>query len=245
MLSKSQQSFVKSLQLKKFRKLHGLFIAEGLKSITEFQKANYAIQKIYYVPEKIPKMDIFLDNEKYIAVTSEELAKISALKHPQEALAIVEIPSFPTLTCQSLRHTYALVLDDIQDPGNLGTIIRTADWFGFSYIICSDNTADIYNPKVVQATMGSLAHLQVHYVSLEDWLNQCSLPKYGTFIGGDSIYRTSFESEGLIIFGNEGKGITPAIEKMIDYKITIPKFGQAESLNVAQSVAVVCSELKR
>ena len=137
------------------------------------------------------------------------------------------------------------MLDGIQDPGNMGTIIRTADWFGIQHIICSDDTVDVYNPKVVQATMGSIAHVNVYYTGLEAFLPQIKLPVFGALLDGENIYRTDFGSEGLLIMGNEGNGLRPAIVKLIQQAITIPRTGNAESLNVGIATAIFCSEIKR
>ena len=244
MLSKSQQSLIKSLQLKKFRKAHGLFIAEGFKCITEFQKANYVLEKVFYVPDKASKMDIFSDNEKSQIISSEELKKISALKQPQGALALFKVPSDQNLKPADLKGKFSLVLDEIQDPGNLGTILRTADWFGISQVICALHTADIYNPKVVQASMGSIAHLQITYQDLPQWLPTIPLPKWGMLLEGESIHTAKFGKEGLFILGNEGQGIRPEVQAKLDRQLTIPRVGQAESLNVGIAAGILCAYIR-
>ena len=244
MISKSQISFIKSLQLKKFRKAHKLFIVEGIKSITEFFEEDYTLQSIFYLPEMSPKVVNFLRNIKGFEVTSEELNKISTLTNPQGVLAVFVIPEYD-LPLEDMRGRYALALDNVQDPGNLGTIIRTADWFGIDTLICSKDTADIYNPKVVQASMGSLARMKIKYCDLSSFLPEYPYAVYGALLEGESIYETEFAEEGVVILGNEGHGIRDDVSQYVTKKITIPRAGRAESLNVAISSAIICSELNR
>ena len=178
-----------------------------------------------------------------ISVT--ELEKVSSLKTPQDAIAQIKIPEWPALRHEELKGQFALVLDGIQDPGNMGTIIRIADWFGIGHIICSEDTVDAYNPKVVQACMGSLARVKVYYTDLRDFLGSVKLPVFGALLDGTNIYEADFGNEGLIIMGNEGNGIRPEIEKLVEKAITIPRVGKAESLNVAIATALFCSEVSR
>ena len=178
-----------------------------------------------------------------ISVT--ELEKISTLKTPQEVLALVKMPQWPVLQYEHLKGKFSLVLDGIQDPGNLGTIIRIADWFGIENIICSDDTVDAYNPKVVQACTGSLARVKVHYARLNDFLPGVKLPVFGALLDGSNIYKTDFGSEGLLVVGNEGNGIRPEVQKLVGKAVTIPRIGKAESLNVAIATALFCSEITR
>lgn len=167
------------------------------------------------------------------------------MQTPQGILATVKIPQQSAIDLASLKNQYTLVVDDVQDPGNLGTIIRTADWFGIKQIICSLHTVEAYNPKTVQATMGSLARVKVIYTDLADFFEKCDLKVYGAVLGGNSIYEEHWEKEGLLMLGNEGHGISSDLEKYIDQPITIPKIGNGESLNVAISAAIICSELGR
>ena len=160
-------------------------------------------------------------------------------------LAQISIPEWPVLQDAQLKGKFSLVLDGIQDPGNLGTIIRIADWFGISNIICSDDTVDAYNPKVVQACMGSLARVKVHYIYLTDFLSTIKLPLFGALLNGEDIYNTNFGREGLIIMGNEGNGLRPEVQKLVSKAVTIPRIGKAESLNVAIATALFCSEITR
>ncbi|QNL48471.1 RNA methyltransferase [Olivibacter sp. SDN3] len=245
MLPKSQLQFIKSLHHKKFRKEHGLFIVEGIKSITEFLQSDYTVHHIFHSSNLGPKIDIFLKNVKLNTITERELAAISTVKTPQGILALVEIPSDEPINYNQLSGNFTLVLDTIQDPGNMGTIIRTADWFGIHKIICSENTVDIFNPKVVQATMGSLAHVSVVYTNLTSFLSNINVPVYATLLTGQSIYKTDFGNEGVILLGNEGSGINQNLLPNNTIGITIPRYGSAESLNVALSTAICCSEIRR
>ncbi|GGI50328.1 hypothetical protein GCM10011425_15400 [Mucilaginibacter galii] len=170
---------------------------------------------------------------------------MSSLTTPQEVLAVIHMPEWPPLTQSNLINRFTLVLDGVQDPGNLGTIIRTADWFGIQHIICSEDTVDAYNPKVVQATMGSLSRVKLHYTNLATLLPQFNLPVLGAMLNGDNIYTANLGTQGLIIMGNEGNGLRPEIEKLITQSITIPRIGEAESLNVAIATALFCSEVSR
>jgi TrmH family RNA methyltransferase len=246
MLSKSQISFVNSLHQKKFRKEHSLFIVEGIKSIIEFIQSDYRVEVVYITPHEMPKLANLSQKIKVQEITDTELKKISALTTPQGALALIHIPEKTKIGPESFEKSIILVLDGIQDPGNMGTIIRIADWFGFKDIICSVSTVEAYNPKTVQATMGSLSRINVHYLELSDLFSKNTLPVYGALLNGTSVYETDLTSQkGFLILGNEGNGISAEIQKYITQAITIPRFGDAESLNVAVSAAIFCSEIKR
>ncbi|MEO8795643.1 MAG: RNA methyltransferase [Daejeonella sp.] len=245
MLSKSQISFVKSLHQKKFRKEHSLFIVEGIKSVTEFINSDYIVDSIFCTENVMPKLGNLSQKIKLNQISSADLDRISNLTTAQQVLALVKIPEQQDLNVEKLQNEFSLILDGIQDPGNLGTIIRTADWFGINNIICSEDTAEIYNPKVVQASMGSLPRINISYTNLVSLLSKCKIPVYGALLNGESIYQTIFEKNGFIIFGNEGKGISAEISQFVTHPVTIPAFGKAESLNVAISAAIFCSELKR
>ena len=173
------------------------------------------------------------------------MEKISTLQAPQGILALVNIPETTTIDRAALRNNFSLVLDGIQDPGNLGTIIRTADWFGFKHVICSPNTVEVYNPKTVQATMGSLCRVNVSYHDLAALLKDIRIPVFGAMLNGSSLYETQWGTEGLVILGNEGQGVSPEIIDLIDRPVTIPRVGQAESLNVAVSAAIFCADISR
>jgi TrmH family RNA methyltransferase len=239
MLSKNQIKFVHSLELKKNRKREQLFVAEGPKVVGDLLRAGFRPHSIFSTN---PQQDGQL-------VTEEELQRISFLQHPQEVLAVFHIPDSKLLPINP--HGLSLALDGIQDPGNLGTIIRIADWFGIDTILCSEDTADIYNPKVVQATMGSIARVKVTYLNLKEYLNTLSteIPIYGTFLDGDNIYQKDLTANGIIIMGNEGKGISPAIAEKVNHRLLIPNYPEgkatADSLNVAIATAITCSEFRR
>lgn len=245
MLSKSQINLLKSLQQKKFRREHGLFIVEGHKSIAEFIDSAYLVETVYHTPSFDSKMLNLSRKINSCEISVTELEKISGLKTPQDALALINIPKWPVLQHEQLKGRFSLALDGIQDPGNLGTIIRIADWFGINHIVCSEDTVDAYNPKVVQACMGSLARVKVHYTSLTEFLPQIKLPIFGALLDGENIYDTDFGNEGFIIMGNEGNGLRAEIRKLVNQAITIPRIGKAESLNVAIATALFCSEITR
>lgn len=245
MLSKAQISLITSLQHKKFRTVHGLFIVEGIKSVTEFVHSSYKVQKIFATDQACAKLLKIPQSIKPIVLSENDFNKISALKSPQGALALVEIPEWQDLDLASLKNRHTLVLDGVQDPGNLGTIIRTAEWFGIEQIICSQDTVDAYNPKVVQATMGSLARVKLHYTAIDELIKQQEIPTYGALLEGKSIYDVDFGSQGLIIMGNEGNGIRPELIPSIKTAVTIPRIGLAESLNVAVATTIFCSEIAR
>ena len=239
MISKNQIKLIRSLELKKNRKREGLFVAEGPKVVGDLLQAGYKSKMLF---STIERKDAEL-------ITDDELRKISFLQHPQEVLAVFEMPTANDR--QSFANSLSLALDGIQDPGNLGTIIRIADWFGIATIYCSPDTADVYNPKVVQATMGSLAHVQVVYTDLLELFKHLppSYPIYGTLLDGENIYEQELSAEGIIVMGNEGNGISPEVRKHITKRLLIPDFHtdglRAESLNVAIATAITCSEFRR
>lgn len=237
MLSKNQIKLVRSLELKKNRKRENLFVAEGPKVVGDLLRTGYRPHTIF---STIPRADAQL-------VTEEELCHISFLQHPQEVLAIFEIPATPHPS--AISQQLSLALDGIQDPGNLGTIIRIADWFGIGTIYCSPETADVYNPKVVQATMGSIAHVSITYCNLVELLSTAQCPVYGTLLDGDDIYQQPLTPHGIIVMGNEGNGISQTVRPLITNRLLIPNFNPAtetaESLNVAIATAITCSEFRR
>jgi TrmH family RNA methyltransferase len=245
MLSKSNISLLQSLQHKKFRREHGLFLVEGFKSVSEFANSAYQVQAIYHTANIAPKMLKLSQNINSLEISSAIIEKISALKTPADVVATVRIPQWPALVHDTLNKKFSIVLDGIQDPGNMGTIIRTADWFGIKNIICSEDCVDVYNPKVVQATMGSLSRVNVHYVDLPAVLSATKLPMYGALLDGENIYSTDFGTEGLVVMGNEGNGLSDKVKQLISKAVTIPGAGEAESLNVAIATAIFCSEISR
>jgi TrmH family RNA methyltransferase len=240
MLSKSRITLITSLKQKKYRLQHQLFVVEGIKTINEFLNSSYVLDHLYAI-------DSFenVSNESQTIVSEKELKKISFLKNTNSALAIFRIHDFQQIDESKLL----LGLDDVRDPGNLGTIIRLCDWFGVTDLICSLNTVDCYNPKVIQATMGSLTRVNITYLNLEDYLSKKDFPIYGTFMSGNNLYKTNQSAEeGIIVLGNEANGISEQIERKVTQKITIPKFGsiqKTESLNVAMATSIILSEFKR
>lgn len=203
------------------------------------------MEAVYHTASFDPKMLKLSRKINLSEISVTDIEKVSSLKTPQDIIAVVKIPAWPALTNVQLKQKFSLVLDGIQDPGNMGTIIRTADWFGIGHIICSDDTVDVYNPKVVQASMGSLSRINVHYTNLTTILPQIGLPIFGAMLNGDNIYTTDFGAEGLIVMGNEGNGLRPGVEQLINKAITIPRTGKAESLNVGIATALFCSEINR
>ena len=222
-----------------------MFLVEGYKSVLEFIDSAYHIDTIYHTNTFEPNLLKLSRKMNFREISLSDVEKISSLKTPQALIALVKIPQWPHLTNANLIKRFSIVLDGIQDPGNMGTIIRTADWFGIENIICSEDTVDVYNPKVVQATMGSLSRVNVHYIDLVPFLSQQKLPVFGALLNGTNIYKTDFGNEGLVVMGNEGNGLRPDIIELIHHSITIPRGGKAESLNVGIATALFCSEIKR
>lgn len=222
-----------------------MFIVEGIKSVLEFIQSSYAVSEIYSTDSVVAKLGKIPQNIKFNTVSDKDFGRISTLRTPQGVLALAHIPTSEPIALQALKGKYSLALDGVQDPGNLGTIIRTAEWFGIKRLLCSHDTADAYNPKVVQASMGSLARTEIHYLDLHTFLNEVTVPVYGAVLDGTSLYETAFEAEGIILLGNEGNGIRKENLKRIQHPVTIPRVGQAESLNVAISAALFCSEVSR
>lgn len=240
MISKNQIKLITGLHQKKQRFANQLFFAEGIKVIQELLLSNFELEYLFTTQNDFETVEF----SKRISITEQELKKISALSTPNTCLAVFKIPAENTIIDSDL----ILALDDIRDPGNLGTILRLCDWFGIQQIICSKETVDIYNPKVVQATMGSIARVNVNYVDLKSFITNTKLPVFGTFMNGENIYQSVLPQNGIIIMGNEANGISAEIEKTVTSRLTIPRFGKlqkTESLNVATATAIVLSEFKR
>ena len=236
MISKNQIKFVRQLEQKKYRKKEGLFVAEGPKVVGDLLRAGFKAHTIFATSEWESQGQTFQE------VSDEELRRVSFLQHPQRVLALFFIPTESVPSVSSL----SLALDDVQDPGNLGTIIRIADWFGIDTIYCSENTADAWSPKVVQATMGSIARVNIIYTDLQELVSKAQVPVYGTLLDGQDIYTQELSKEGIIVMGNEGNGISAPIRKLINRKLLIPQFHEGpESLNVAIATAITCSEFRR
>lgn len=261
MLTKSRLSLLRSLRQKKFRGEHGLFVAEGDKLVPELLRSSFAVETIYATDDWLKEnMKIARKAGEFVPVTKDELSRISSLVTPQRVLAVAGIPQY-TLNEKQLLSAYSLLLDGIRDPGNMGTIIRIADWFGIRDIICSPDSAEIWNPKVVQASMGSLLRVRAHVMAPVKFLELMKAEAgrlninapvvYGTFLDGENIYTTSFSHSGVIVIGNEANGISHETTSFIDRKITIPpvlaetKTEKPESLNAAVATAIVCAEMRR
>ena len=241
MISKNQIKHITSLQQKKYRLVHQAFLAEGVKVIQELLESDFELVHLYTTNTDF----LEVDSAKKSTIDPADLKKITALATPNTCLAVFKIP----VTNAVIRDSGLILgLDSIRDPGNMGTILRLCDWFGVAQLVCSTQTVDIYNPKVVQATMGSIARVQVFYTDLSDFLSKTKLPVFGTFMEGKNIYKTNLPQEGIIIMGNEANGISPEIEKIVSNRLSIPRFGtvqKTESLNVATATAIILSEFKR
>lgn len=247
MISKNKIKYIRSLELKKNRNKEGKFVAEGFKVVDDLlalQPADLIVATQEWLHGKH-----LADQTEVVEVTEEELKKVSFLQHPQQVLAVFKQATSGDYSINT--NELNLALDGVQDPGNLGTIIRIADWFGITHIYCSQDTADVYNPKVVQATMGSIARVKVEYGNLLALVESlpADVPVYGTLLDGDNIYQQTLENRGLIVMGNEGKGISPALAKKVNRRLLIPNFPEgratADSLNVAIATAITCSEFRR
>lgn len=254
MISKNQIKFIKGLELKKFRKSSQSFVAEGPKLILDilpYFQCKILIAKTEWLRNHTKETGLYCKSTEIIEVNEEELLRVSFLKSPQEVLGVFTIPHHEMDLHSCARQRLCLALDDVQDPGNLGTIIRIADWFGIEDIFCSPGTADVYNPKTVQATMGAIARVRLHYLPLAETLQQteCDYPIYGTLLEGKNIYERDLKNNGLIIMGNEGKGLSPEIRRLVTDSLYIPSYPTdrptSESLNVAIATAIVCAEFRR
>ena len=239
MVTKHQIKLIKSLSQKKNRQQLGLFTVEGIKGINEFLNSDFKLEHLF-----TSKLIFDVPNEQLTEISELELKKITTLKNPNTALAIFRIPKMIAPKAEGL----VIGLDDVRDPGNLGTIIRLCDWYGVRDLICSNSTVDCYNSKVVQATMGSLTRVNVVYLDLKEYLASSKMNVFGTFMNGENIYSTNLPSEGIIVLGNEANGISETIRSKVSREITIPQFGNnqsTESLNVANATAIILSEFRR
>lgn len=248
LLSKNKIKYIRSLDSKKVRKEEKVFLAEGPKLVGDLLGHFECIFLAATSDWLNQNPDVQAD--EIAEASQEELSKASLLKTPQQVLAIFKQPEYTIRPVEVIKNSLCIALDDIQDPGNLGTIIRLADWFGIENIFCSTNTVDVYNPKTVQATMGGIARVKIHYVPLGDLIRSLNdVPVYGTFLDGKNMYEQKLSANGLIVMGNEGNGIGEDIKKMINRKLYIPNYPPkretSESLNVAIATAVVCAEFRR
>jgi len=240
MLSKNQFKLINGLKKKKFRIQNNLFIAEGIKIVEELISSKFKLKTLFCTEDYTNKLQV----ENIQIISDKELKNISEFTSPNQVLAIFEIPEKDTI-----KNTgFTLVLDEINDPGNLGTIIRLCDWFAVDQIICSTNTVDCFNPKVVQSSMGSLSRVSIIYSDLKPFLEKETRPIYGALLNGENLYKTSLPKNAVLIMGNEANGINKEVQNTITKPITIPQFGNVqntESLNVATATAILLSEFKR
>lgn len=250
MISKARIKQIHGLEKKKIRQEEGLFVAEGPKLVGEL----LSTMKLRY----LAATEMWVQNNPSLSsrvtdiITEDELRRASLQQHPQEVIALFEIPHYELQLAEVACHELTLALDGVQDPGNLGTIVRLADWFGIRHIFCSPDCADIFNPKTIQATMGAIARVQVHYIDLVAELKSLppeGTPIYGTFLDGQSIYTKELSNHGIIIMGNEGRGISPEVSALVSERLLIPSYPAerttVESLNVAIATAIVCAEFRR
>jgi len=249
MVSKNQIKLITSLQQKKYRNEHQLFLAEGVKVIQELLQSNFVLEHLFVTEAIFEKV---IPSQKTL-VNETDMKRISALSTPSSCLAVFKIPPSTPIETKGLT----VALDDIRDPGNLGTIIRLCDWFGVQQVICSKETVDVYNPKVIQATMGSITRVSINYVDLKQFISESPLPVYGTFMDGTNVYKETLPKDAILIMGNEANGISATIEYLVNNRIAIPRFPsavrsalsgdlqQTESLNVATATAIFLSEFRR
>ena len=247
MISKNQLKLIHALEQKKQRKKHGLFLVQGEKNVAELFNSDFTIKQIFATSAYINKNSTLLSEQGLVRITieatEEELKKAGTLVSNNSVLAVVECK---TSEIPSIRgNELILVLDQVGDPGNLGTIIRVADWYGIKQIICSPDCADFYNPKVIAATMGSFARVKISHTDLTQYLSQQTKPVYGAFLEGENIHKSKLSHSAFIVMGSESHGISEPVAEFITDKITIPAFGQAESLNVAMATGIILDNFKR
>ena len=237
-LSKNHIKLITSLSQKKYRQKHKLFVVEGVKVVQEFLNSSYELEIVFSTDTD------FSSTNKFIEVTDQELKKITSLKNPNKVLAIFKIPN----QINPIMGGLILALDSINDPGNLGTIIRLCDWFGIEQLVCSNETVDCFNSKVVQASMGSLTRVAISYLDLKKYLQNASVPIFIADMDGLNVYKTKLPDSALLVLGNEANGISDDIKQLVTTKVTIPRYGafqQTESLNVATASAILLSEFRR
>jgi TrmH family RNA methyltransferase len=239
-ISKNQLKLITSLSQKKYRQKHDLFIAEGVKVLNELLNSTFEIETLFCTDD----FEATISEEKVVRISETELKKVSTLKSPNKALGIFKIPKEKAVQNSGLT----IALDAINDPGNLGTIIRLCDWFGVTQLVCSKDTVDCYNQKVVQASMGSLTRVSIHYTDLENYITKSNLDTFIADMDGENVYKTKLPKEGILVMGNEANGVSEEIKSLLQHKISIPRFGETqetESLNVATATAILLSEFKR
>ncbi|WP_297101457.1 RNA methyltransferase [uncultured Draconibacterium sp.] len=252
MIGKSTTKLINSLALKKYRSKENSFLVEGDKMVKEALDSDLKIKLLVVTDQFLSRYPVSQnDAERIIETDAKELKKVSLLQHPQNSLAVCEIPKKPVFP-NSLPEGLSIYLDGIQDPGNMGTIVRICDWYGIQHVLCSPDSVDLYNPKVIQASMGSFSRIKLHecdFDELAGLAQKAEAPLFGAFMNGDNIYRKKLPRQAVLVMGNEGNGIRPEVEKFITDKLSIPNFSEneikAESLNVSVATAILCSEFKR
>ncbi len=243
MISKQQQKYIQSLHIKKYRTENERFLVEGEKNILELLNSDFETEIVYGTVNLLSALKIHDSRIKMEEATAEEIGKVSTLKSNNAGIAVVKAK--PNLTLKCGPGETALILDDIRDPGNLGTIIRLADWYGIRKIVCSEETVEFYNPKVIAATMGSFTRVSCFYTSLSDFLAGNTLPVAGTFLEGENVHEFIFAESGYVVIGSESHGISPAVAEKVSGRVTIPRYGGAESLNAAIATAIVLDNFRR
>lgn len=252
MIGKSTTKLINSLALKKYRTKENRFLIEGDKIVKEALDSNLKIKLLIVTEQFLNRFPITQnDAERIIETDAKEIKKVSFLQHPQNSLAVCEIPKKPDFP-NSLPEGLSIYLDGVQDPGNMGTIVRICDWYGIQHVFCSPDSVDLYNPKVIQASMGSFNRIKLHECDFDELgilAQKSEAPVFGAFMNGDNIYQKQLPKHAVLVMGNEGNGIRPAVEKQITNKLCIPNFSKneikAESLNVSVATAILCSEFKR
>jgi TrmH family RNA methyltransferase len=242
MLSKANIKFIKSLQVKKYRKQEQCFVVEGAKSVQELLTSDFEVVSLYATAQFLAAQSTYLPPHVE-EVSERELEGLGEFQTNNAALAVAKLKANQPLSIK--EGEFVLILDDIRDPGNLGTIIRTADWYGVNQIIASLETSDFYNSKVITSTMGSFTRVEIFYTDLAEYLQSVNSKVYGAYLDGVNVHETDFSNGGHVIIGNESRGISAELEKFITDKITIPRFGKAESLNAAIATAVICDNIRR
>lgn len=241
MLSKAKIKLIRSLQIKKYRQQEQLFVVEGAKSVAELLKSDFHIELIAGTAEYLSTIEA--PSGMLAEVTKSDLESMGLFQSNESALAVARMR--PNLSFVPSQGEFILALDDVRDPGNLGTIIRTADWFGISRVVASTETADLYNAKVISATMGSFTRVRIYYTDLVSYLPTTKTKLYGAFLEGSDVHTTDFRGGGVIVIGNEARGISPEVSELVTNRITIPRYGHAESLNAAIATAVICDNIRR
>jgi len=244
MLTKSTIKFIKSLQEKKYRKQEQCFVVEGAKSVEEVLQSDFGVEMLVASPEFVQSVESWRSNIQIFEAKPTEMAGLGDFQSNDAALAVVRMK--PKTEPVVSPNSFTLLLDDIRDPGNLGTIIRTADWYGIQTIIASEETVDFYSPKVINSTKGSFIRIHFSNADLSQVLQkQTALPVYGAFLDGEDVHTIQFPKGGLLVIGNESKGISPTVEKFVTNRVTIPRYGKAESLNAAIATAILLDNIKR